>query len=109
MRHLEGDSSAAQHELKKADQLLFEISFDKIKDKITKCGHTFRGECVLLHARPQTGSLTDSMTRHNSFPYPVCRVSLGIKDVKDIYWGYTFQEIVVLDSDTDGNSEEDDD
>jgi len=109
VRHLEGDLSAAQHELKKVDQLTCEICFDKIKDKITKCGHTFRGEFVLLHAGSQNYIVADSMTQPDSFRCPGCRCILRGEDVKDIYWGDAFQEVVVLDSDIDSDSEGDDD
>lgn len=109
MRHLEGNLSAAQHELKKVDQLTCEIYFDKIKDKITKCGHTFRGECVLLHARSQTDNLADSMTRHNFFPCQCAEFLSGLRTLRISIGGKTFQEVVVFDSDTDSDNEEDDD
>ena len=109
VRQLEGDLSVAQQELKKVDHLKCEICFDKIKNKVTKCGHTFCGGCLLLHAQFQNYIVADSMTQPDSFRCPGCRCILRGEDVKDIYWGDAFQEVVVLDSDIDSDSEGDDD
>ena len=108
VRQLEGDLSAAKQELKKANQLICEICFDKIKNKVTKCGHTFCEGCLLLHARSQNYIIGDSLTEPDSFRCPGCRCMLRGEDVKDIYWGDAFQEVVALDSDTDSDSEEGD-
>jgi len=99
----------AQQELKMVDHLKCEICFDKIKNKVTKCGHTFCGGCLLLHAQFQNYIVADSMTQPDSFRCPGCRCILRGEDVKDIYWGDAFQEVVVLDSDIDSDSEGDDD
>lgn len=98
-RHLEGDLSAAKEELRKVDHLRCEICYDKIRNRFTKCGHTFCDECLFMCAQ-------HSVTKPDPGPCPTCRAYLRAEDVKEIFLEGGPGEVVVVD-DSDSNSDND--